>query len=146
MEYGDPFQFFGLAPWHGVPFRLTRNPGASLGIQNAIPILDVVGFRYQWGSGRSTSIRAGLGLMYFQDEDVVRMQMPSSGAGGMSAVTESVFNFAIEANVSWTGLIVGAGYVTNDRSYAGKADWARFRLIVGADLLKVFGNRWAEAL
>ena len=139
MEYGDRFQFFAFAPWHGVPIRLTQNPGASFGIENAIPVMDVVGFRYQWGSGRSTSLRAGVGILYFKDEATEKDAVTDKEN------TKSVFNFAGQLNFSWTGIILGLGYVLNHRDYGSGWNNDRLRLIVGADLLKVFGNRSAEA-
>ena len=139
MRYGDRFQVFFLAPWHGLPFRVTRNVGTDLNLGTAIPILDVIGFRYQTGTGRSQTFRLGAGLMYFKDELI---EMPLAGA---AAQTESVFNAAVEANLNWLGFSLGAGYVLNRRNYGSTWTWDRFRLIAGADLLKLFGNKSAEA-
>jgi hypothetical protein len=136
MRYGDKFQWFTLAPWHGVPFRVTGNAGADINLATAIPILDLIGFRYQWGTGRSTSFRTGLGFLYFQDENTV-------ATAGTTAST-SASNVAAELNVGWAGMVFGAGYVLNHRSYDGFVDVDRVRLIIGADLLKIFGNRNAE--
>jgi hypothetical protein len=140
MHYGDKFQFFLLAPWNGVPIRVTRNVGATLGIENAIPILDVAGFRYQWGTGRGDSVRVGAGIMYFKDET---QQIP---VGTATMQNVSVFNVASELSVSWFGFMMGAGYVLNDRDFHGFWNRDRVRVLVGVDLLKVFGNAPAEAI
>jgi hypothetical protein len=151
MHYGDKFQFFVLAPWHGLPIRVTRNVGADLDLETAIPILDIGGFRYQWGTGRSESFRLGAGIMYFKDEDALaQAEMMTTTTTGTTTTTTtnnattSVFNFAAEASVSWFGFMMGAGYVINNREYSGFIDRDRVRLIVGADLLKLFANKSAE--
>jgi hypothetical protein len=138
MHYGDRFQFFFLAPWHGLPIRVTRNVGTDLTLATAIPILDLAGFRYQRGTGRSQSVRLGAGFMYFKDE---LQEVP---LGATTSQTDSVFNVAAEANVNWFGFSVGAGYVLNDRNFGGFWKSDRIRVIVGADLLKLFGNTAAE--
>jgi hypothetical protein len=144
MHYGDKFQFFVLAPWHGLPIRVTRNIGADLGLETAIPILDFGGFRYQWGTGRSESFRLGAGIMYFKDEDTVAQSTVTTTGTTTTPSTASVFNVAAEASVSWFGFMMGAGYVLNDRDYNGFWDDDRIRVIVGADLLKLFANKSAE--
>jgi hypothetical protein len=142
MHYGDRFQIFFLAPWNGLSIRVTRNVGTSLGLENAIPILDLTGFRYQWGTGRSQSFRMGWGFMYFKDEATV---MPlATTPVGTTMTTESVFNVATESSVSWFGFNAGVGYVLNDRDFGGFWARDRIRVIVGADLLKLFGNKSAE--
>ena len=42
--------------------------------------------------------------------------------------------------------MMGAGYVLNDRDFHGFRDRDRVRVLVGVDLLKVFGNAPAEAI
>jgi hypothetical protein len=69
--------------------------------------------------------------MYFKDE---LQEVPLN----TTAQTESVFNVAADTNVNWFGFSVGAGYVLNDRNFGGFWKEDRIRVIVGADLLKLF--------
>src|SRR5205814_4152033 len=87
MTCGERWQLFGLAPWHAVTFRLAQNTGANFGLESAIPVLDVIGVRYQRGAGRLQSVRAGLGVMYFKDQ--VETQATAATPTGATVIAPS---------------------------------------------------------
>jgi hypothetical protein len=129
MLYGDKWQGFMLAPWNGVPMRMTHNLQADFNAATALPLLDVAGFRYQWGKSRFADFRMAAGIGYVETEE------PASGKKQAACMPN--------ASIGFGTLKVGAGLVTGEGQ--GKFE-ERARLIIGADLYKLISGSNAEVL
>ena len=139
MKYRDPLQGFGLAVWHAITVRMAGNQGINdLSLANAIPAIDLVGFRYNWGSGYR-NFRMGLGALYFKDT------VTETAATSMST-TQDVFHVAAELNAGVGAANAGFGIVMDGGSQQYPQFKDRFRLLVGVDLFKVFTGQPGEAL
>jgi hypothetical protein len=144
MRYDDRFQYYVLAPWNGVPVRTSgSNPGASsLGWENAIPIVDALGARYQWAASRFADVRLAVGGMLISDE---LKPLDPAGAPMMNAENKKVFNWAVQGNLNIGGLRVGVAYVTSNQDNLIRSNSDRWRVLVGADLLKLLTGTNIEA-
>lgn len=130
MEYSDTWQTFALAPWNGVPIRTSGGKAeADLNAAVVVPLLDVFGVRLQWGKSRFAEARLAIGLGYTSTE-----QEQEDG----SEVTKSACLPNVSLGVGTFKL--GAGLAT------GPSVEDRFRLIVGADLMKLISGSNVEAL
>jgi hypothetical protein len=129
MQYGDPFQWYFLAPWNAVTYRVGGNRGPNTpGLENAIPVIDVVGTRYNFGRGWRY-IRLGLGVAYIKDE--VQTTTPTG-----QTQTSDDLHFTTEANINVGGYSVGAGLVAFDSDQFPRFR-DRWRLFVGVDLVRL---------
>lgn len=138
MRYVDVFQTFVLAPWHAVPIRITGlHAGGELSAGNALPVIDVVGARWQWSRSRFADLRLGLGAFYLPD-------VYTSNAGTPNQTTQDVFNPGVEANVALANFHAGLGYVVGDRVQANTFN-SRARLMIGVDLYKLVSGENLEA-
>lgn len=137
LVYREHFQTFGFAPWTGVPIRISGpDMGASLQAANLVPILDILGFRWQWGSSRFSEFRlVPFGWIFFPDK---RAEQPSGQ--GQPETTTDVFSTGPQFNVSFANFRVGALVVIGQERQP--AD--RFRLLLGADLYKLISGQNAE--
>lgn len=136
MKYGDRFQWFLLAPWHGVPVSLAD--GGSLGqldASTAIPIVDLFGARVQWAPTRFSEVRAGIGGMYFRD------RIPRA-----DGTTRERYAGAFQANLGISNFKAGMAWVPRSKQLRATS-WAQneLRLLVGADLIKLISGNNAEA-
>jgi hypothetical protein len=141
MKYGDKFQWFGFAPWHTIAIRPTgAHTGADFDLANALPVLDIVGFRYQWGVEGWKEFRMGAGILYIKD--------PFTSPDDPSKTVDH-FNLATQLNINaFGGFVVGVGYVVTNAGAPGSAFWRedRIRVLVGADLIKLITGIKMEAL
>jgi hypothetical protein len=140
MQHGDSFQWFALAPWNGIAFRLAGDVGTDVGLENLIPILDVVGMRFQWNRSRFTDARLALGVMYFRDNQL-------EPTPDEPERTVEVFNFAFQGNVSAANFKLGVAWVPGseqpgDNSYFRE----HFRVLLGVDLIKLVSGSTPELL
>jgi hypothetical protein len=137
MKYADPFQWFVLAPWHAVSVRLGRDSGLNdLSPANAIPVIDVVGCR--WNGGSFKDIRLGAGALYFKDE------VQTTDTAGATQ-TKDVYHAAGEMNVTLLGINLGVGVVIGESSYFPRFI-DRTRIIVGVDIVRLLTGKPAELL
>jgi len=144
MEYSDRFQAFMLAPWFGVPFRLVGSTvGADLNETVAIPILDLIGLRWQMGKSRFGDIRLGLiGIAAFKEP------LPVSTELGVPIgdQTEDTFGVAPEMSLGFGTFQAAAGYVVTKHDYYHEHRERRFRLFFGADLIKLLFGKNGDLL
>ena len=142
MEYGDPHQFYVLAPWHMLALRWGESPGTTFGVENLVPAIDVVGYRYQWARSRFADLRFGLGGVFIKD----RLSVPDPTQPGQR-FDKDFYNFAAQFNMGLGGFKLGLGYLLSNNGEAALPwDATRIRILVGADLVKLFSGRNAEAL
>jgi hypothetical protein len=102
-------------------------------------VLDIVGFRYQWGVEGWKEFRMGAGILYIKDP----FTSPDD-----STKTVDHFNLATQLNINaFGGFIVGVGYVVTNAGSPGSAFWRedRIRVLVGADLIKLITGIKMEA-
>ncbi|APR81336.1 Hypothetical protein A7982_06683 [Minicystis rosea] len=130
MRYSDRWQFFGIAPWTGFPVGL--NGQADFSAANLIPIIDVVGIRYQWVGSRFADVRAGLGLT------ALSFSIPDPKTPTSST---SQFRFAPELNLGLANLKVGVSFAVGG---TGLTDTERLRVLFGADLYKLISGNNLE--
>jgi hypothetical protein len=148
MKYSDYLQTFVLAPWNGLPTRPTEKLAADLNASIAIPIIDAVGVRYQFGRSRFADFRVAAGFTVFAEE-VEQETKPSttdpSNPPGEQSETVDAFHFAPQVNLSLGTLHLGAAYIATP---GGDIDEGvdRLRLLIGADLVKLLTGRDLEAL
>lgn len=140
MEYGDPHQFFFMAPWNMISLRWGDNPGTSLGVENLVPAIDLVGYRYQWGRSRFADLRIALGGVFIKD----RLPAPDPSQPGQLA-DKDFYNFSAELNIGLGGFKIGAGYIVTD-NLPSEPMWSanRIRILLGADLVKLISGQNAE--
>ncbi|MDI1430683.1 hypothetical protein [Polyangium sorediatum] len=135
MSYYDPFQVYAFGAWNGVPFPIKDDTVSSeIKLDNAIPIIDVVGLRFQWRcSGfwnRFADARIGLGFLGLRDT--------VKNADGIQQYTP--FHFGAQLSVAIANLRVGAGYMLHE-----PWDERNLRLIVGLDLAQLVTGKSLEA-
>jgi hypothetical protein len=131
MEYSDKWQAFALAPWNGVPIR-TNDAEADLNAAVAIPLVDAMGVRYQWGKTRFADARLAIGGGYTSTERVYEDGSKVAKAAFLPNISLGLGTFKI-----------GVGVVTVK---AGSKPHDQVRVIVGADLLKLVTGSNVEAL
>ncbi len=136
MRYGDAFQGFMFSPWFGVPFRIIDSPGAAFEATVAVPIIDVLGARWQFGKSRLSDVRLAIGIAGFLDKQTNR-----DGSNG-----NDVFHVASEASLGFGTVKAALGLVMNDKDSFEHKQSNRLRLIVGADLLKLITGKNVELL
>ena len=129
MKYGDPFQWYFLAPWHAVTYRLAGNRGANTpGVENAIPVIDLIGTRWNFGHGWRY-LRLGVGVAYIKD------QVQSISVAGVMQTSDSL-HFITEGNINVGGYSIGGGLVVGDgEQFPRFRD--RWRLFVGVDVVRL---------
>lgn len=129
MKYADSYQTFYLAPWFAVPARPDDNFDADVSLATAIPVIDAIGGRYQFGPSRFADARMALGISMF----------------GESFNGKNAFHLAPQGNFSLGTIHIGVGYiVTNGGGLP--AGSARMRLLLGLDLIKLISGRNVEAM
>jgi hypothetical protein len=129
MAYADKWQGFFLAPWNGVPMQVNNKMSAEFSAATAVPLVDALGFRYQWGKTRFADARFAVGFGY------VEAQLASGDKKQAAALPN--------ASVGVGNLKVGFGVVTGEGMGTMKE---RMRLVVGADLYKLITGDNVEAL
>ncbi len=80
MHYGDRFQVFFLAPWNGLPIRVTKNVGTSLGLEERDPDPRLDRLSLPVGHGALPVVSHGLGLHVLQGRG--RGDAAGDGASG----------------------------------------------------------------
>lgn len=149
MQHSQRSQWFALAPWNGVPLSLASGgTKGELQLANAIPIIDAIGFRFQWARSRFADFRVGLGGMYFRDQ--VPTQVTTTDAAGDSVKTETKtdrFHGAVQLNVGLANFKFGVAWVP-DTTQPGARNWSEreLRVLIGSDLLKLISGNNVEAL
>lgn len=136
MEYSDGLQGFAFAPWLGIPFRTNAKsqPSPTYGL----PIIDVVGFRYQWAASRFADIRfVPLGSMVFED-----LRRPDDPATGSEDEGEGVIRWALVPSISVANFKFGVAILPYASPQPGAARYIRF--VAGADLFKLISGRDLE--
>lgn len=137
MEYGDRYQAYLLNAWFAVPVRLFGNAGADLEPSLAIPMVDVIGLRWQFGRSRLSDLRWGLlGFAAFTE--------PEEAFGGSEDSSKAAFS--LHTSLGFGTLQFGAAYVVTDNDYYSGRRERRFRLLVGLDLVKLITGENAELL
>jgi hypothetical protein len=129
MAYGDKWQTFLFAPWNGIPMRVNNNVGADFSAAVAVPLIDVVGFRYQWARSRFADLRFATGIGY------TTTQGPSSTAQQSAAL--------LNASIGLGTMKIGLGFVAG-QGLGNGVD--RLRLLVGLDLYKLLTGSNTELL
>jgi len=129
LKYADKFQFFTLAPWNGVPIRVKGSTGADFTAAIAIPLVDILGGRYQWGVSRFAELRGAFGLGYVQTEEP---NSDSKRSAALPNLSLGVGTFRVGV-----GVAVGKGFGSTGE---------RVRLIAGVDLFKLLSGSNVEAL
>ena len=82
MQHSQRSQWFALAPWNGVPLSLASGgTKGELQLANAIPIIDAIGFRFQWARSRFADFRVALGGMYFRDQVPTKVSTTDATTG-----------------------------------------------------------------
>ena len=136
MELSDPLQLYLLAVWNTVVVNPKLVSETNIDLENLIPVIDLIGGRWNIGKMRYGEIRLGLGAMYFQDKTT-----------DASGIVQEVFNGALQANLGIGFARIGAAYVLNKaegpRTGLAKKG-GRWRVLIGADLLKLITNEDAE--
>lgn len=149
MSHGQRFQGFMFSPWNGLPMSLA--PGNSVGdlqLASAIPILDVAGFRLQWGKSRFADLRAGIGCLYFSDEaPVTNKTTDAMGVVTEEKTTEKRFHGGVQANVGIANFKFGMAWVPGTSQLGGHGFVENeLRLLIGSDLFKLILGNNVEAL
>jgi hypothetical protein len=140
MEYQARHQYFVLAPWNLVSFRVTQSPGTSPGWENLLPAIDVIGYRFQWAKSRFADFRIAAGVYMPKDT------LPVANETGQT-VSKDFYNFATELNFGFGGLRLGVGVLLTDNIGTNGLKFEdRFRILLGADLIKLITGRNLEAL
>jgi hypothetical protein len=136
MRYSDRWQFFAFAPWTAFPVSFKGDPDFTAA--NLIPIVDVLGWRYQFASSRMADIRAGIGgtALSFTAEE---KGTDESGATVKKDVQH--LRAAPEVNLGIGNVKVGLSYLFVD--HLDKEQ--RWRVLVGADLYKLISGNNIEA-
>jgi hypothetical protein len=119
MEYADVFQVFAGAVWNAVPFRLNDRERVDFNETVAVPILDLVGMRWQWSKNRFSEFRLATGVGYTRTKE---------GDGSTSAEA-ALPNLSATFGTAKVGLGWAFSKNISDRD--------RWRLLVGADLFKL---------
>lgn len=99
-------------------------------------MIDLLGFRVQFGRSRFADFRMALGGSGFEDKEKASAE----------DATRRVFNWAAHASVGFGTVKLGLGMVFNNRSSFDGDPARRLRVIVGADLLKLITGRNIELL
>jgi hypothetical protein len=130
MRYSDSTQVFVLSPWTGIPFRPSDGFRTEPSATYAIPILDLVGLRVQWGRGRLSDVRLGTGLLYFEDADTVAAE---GDEAGIERASEP--RLALQLNAALGVFRAGAAFVPAAET-SGERN-SKWRLLIGLDLYKL---------
>jgi hypothetical protein len=131
MRYGDNSQWYGFAGWNGVPMRVKEAVGFDFKATVVVPIVDVIGWRLQWGPSRLSEFRLAVGGLVFQEEDLTTDE-----------TDDTVLHVGPQINMSLGTLRVGLAYAANqDQASAGE----QLRVLFGADLIKLISGENFEA-
>lgn len=134
MKYRDRFQLYAFGPWTGAPTRIDE-PSFELKPSMLVPILDVFGMRWQWGTRAYQEIRfIPIGVMYFTEDAVVE-----NADGDEEEVTKS--HWALQGNLSVSTFRAGFAWVADEE---GKGQ-QRWRIVLGADVWKIVTGGNLEA-
>lgn len=150
MQHSQRSQWFALAPWNGVPLSLASGgTKGDLQLANAIPIIDAIGFRFQWARSRFADFRVALGGMYFRDQVPTKVSTTDAASGETttSSTTTDRFHGALQLNVGIANFKFGVAWVP-DTAQPGARNWSEneLRLLIGSDLLKLISGNNVEAL
>ena len=129
MEYGDKFQWYAGAPWFAVPLQPSEDWTAEASGATALPLLDALGFRLQWGKTRFGDFRVGAGAGYTAID--VEEDAPKE-----SAVLPYL-------SVGFATFKVGYGAAFGPKDFNWKD---RQRFLVGVDLYKLITGENPEVL
>lgn len=134
MEYSDKLQAYFLTPWNGVPIRLSGDDLLEESGTFAIPIIDLVGWRYQFGRSRFTEMRWAVGSAIIDDA----IEAPDSQTAG-----DSEIRWAGVLSFSAFNLRVGLGVVPSADNIA-EDPRNLFRVFAGVSLYKLITGRDIE--
>jgi hypothetical protein len=138
MKYSDHWQWFSIAPWNAFPVSLKGK--AEFDGANLIPIVDVLGLRYQFSGSRLGDMRVGIGATVLAF--TVRKEQAAAG-GGTEIVDHEQLRIVPEANVGFANVKLGVA-----RAFRPPNAWRdheEWRLLVGADLYKLVSGKNVEA-
>ncbi len=144
MGYRESWQWYLLAPWTGIPLKIQGgNSEALFDESNILPIIDVVGGRWQWGQSRFQEVRVGLGVMFFSDKVEAKENTTTMSSSRKESAetkkTENKFSCGPEANLGLGNLRLGFTW-----GLCRESEGSLFRFIVGADLVKLFTGQNVE--
>lgn len=135
MAYSDKTQWYALSPWYGLPIKVAGELEANINLGTFIPILDLLGLRYQFSRNRFGDFRVALGVAQ-AFEDVKK----KNEAGEEVSVQE--YRFIPELSLSVGNFRIGGGYAFGE-GYK-EHGWEHCRLFFGADLVKLVTGRNLE--
>ncbi|AGP36358.1 hypothetical protein BE04_33455 [Sorangium cellulosum] len=133
MTYRDAFQWYFLQPWNGLPMRTDGEITPSPTI--AIPVIDVVGLRYQWAASRFAELRIA---------PFASMVLTDSAGGNDKDDGPDVIRWAWAPSVSIGNLRMGLAILPFANEQGNAARYVRF--VFGADLYKLITGTAIEAL
>jgi hypothetical protein len=146
MRYSDHWQWFLFAPWTAFPAGLSGK--VDFTAANLVPIVDVIGYRYQWQATRFADIRAGIGFtaLSFSTPDA------SKSATDPNATTNH-FLPAPEVNIGIANFKLGMAFALAGGSLTNTCpantdcllSKDRWRFLIGADLYKLISGNNVEA-
>jgi hypothetical protein len=137
MKYSDHWQWFSIAPWNAFPVSLKGK--AEFDGANLIPIVDLLGWRYQFSGSRLGDLRVGVGATVLAF--TVRKEQTLAG-GGTELVDREQLRIVPEANVGFANVKLGVA-----RAFRPPNAWQdheEWRLLVGADLYKLVSGKNVE--
>jgi hypothetical protein len=134
MAYADGIQAFWLAPWSGIPFttKARLEPSGTY----VIPIIDVVGWRWQWARSRFADARVAVGSMVLTD------RTDDNGDGNTN--NDQAVRWAFVPSVSIANLKFGVAILPAADPQPDDS-LRRIRFVAGADLFKLISGRDLEA-
>ena len=135
MKYEQSIKPYALGLWNAVSINPKRPDEVTFGAENLIPVVDLVGVRWNFDDSRYGGLQTGFGFAYFKDVTF-----------DLDGRSHAVFNAATQFNVGVGPARLGVGVVLNGSSgqRASLRDGERVRLFVGVDLAKLFTAKDAE--
>lgn len=137
MKYSDQHQWYTLAPWHGVSVRVTEDFfDTDLNAATLIPVIDVVGSRWQLSKSRFGDVRVALGVANtFETGEVA-----TTGPDGEPATKErQLYRFVPQLSFGAATFRIGVGLAIGAGEFDSVSD--RIRIFFGADLVKFISGR-----
>ncbi|MDC3955266.1 hypothetical protein [Polyangium jinanense] len=136
MRYSDKQQFYALAPWYAVSMRVSGDVSVQFNESVLIPVIDVVGSRWQFSRSRFGDFRLALGVAnLFED-------VPEDERNTTDDKTR--YRVVPQLSISAGTVRLGLGYAFGQQTGMDKNPFDPFRVFLGADLVKLISGRNAE--
>lgn len=141
MQYSDQHQMYIFAPWYGLPIRVAGGHlDTDLNAVTLIPIIDVIGSRWQFSKSRFGDFRVALGVAnVFED-----VKVDVRDANGTVDGTDEKQFYRVVPHLSFSAanLKVGVGYAFGEKTLDKPVEG--IRVFLGADLAKIISGRNPE--